>query len=275
MTIDAHQHFWKYDPVRDAWITPEMEAIRRDFFPADLKPLLQNSGIQGCVAVQADQSEAETNFLLDLAKAQDWIKGVVGWVDLCDPQVEARLEHYAQEPLIKGFRHIVQGEPDPNFMDRSDFRRGIAALSKFGFTYDILIFPHQLPAACRLVHDFPNQAFVVDHLAKPYINAGKIDEWAGYMRHLARYQNCCCKISGMITEADWFFWTYAHLEPYMEQVLEGFSPHRLMFGSDWPVCQVAGEYDQVVDIVRRFIAPLDQEAQNLIMGGTAQLFYKL
>lgn len=275
MTIDAHQHFWIFDPVRDAWINDDMSVIQRDFLPADLAPVLQENHVNGCVAVQADQSEEETNFLLDLAGRHDFIKGVVGWVDLRSPALASRLLHFSQFPKLKGFRHIVQGEPDNRFLLREDFCRGVQALAQYDLTYDILIYPIQLPAAEEFVQRFPEQRLVIDHMAKPYIKKGDIKDWEKSMRNIARSGNVYCKISGLVTEADWQHWKPEDMKTYLNVVLEAFGPARLMYGSDWPVCLVAGNYGRVKALVTDFIASLSAAEQAAIMGGNATAFYKL
>jgi len=275
MIIDAHQHFWNFDPIRDAWITEDMGVIRKNFLPADLAPVLEANGITGCVAVQADQSEAETDFLLQLAAENAFIKGVVGWVDLRATNVQERLAHYAQFPLLKGVRHIVQGEPDRNFLLREDFGRGIAALAAFGLTYDILIYPHQLPAAAAFVEKFPDLPMVLDHLAKPDFETGELKGWEQHIRAIGKQQQVYCKLSGMVTEADLQNWKKEDFTPFLDVVMESFGPRRLMFGSDWPVCLLAANYAQVKGIVTDFISRLSPAEQAAIMGGNATAFYKL
>jgi len=275
MIIDAHQHFWQYHPVKDAWITDDMKVIQQDFLPQHLQPVLAQNNVDGCVAVQADQSEVETDFLLGLAAEHDFIKGIVGWIDLRDADLEYRLAHYSQFPVLKGFRHIVQGEPDPSFIIREDFCRGIHLLSKYNFTYDILVYPVQLPAVTTFVQKFPDHRLVIDHLAKPYIKTGDVDNWAKQMRAIAQHPHVYCKLSGMVTEADWNNWEPAHFAPFLEVCLEAFGPDRLLFGSDWPVCQVAGSYSQVKGIVTDYISTLSLAEQAKIMGGNAIAFYGL
>lgn len=275
MTIDAHQHFWRFDPVRDAWITEEMDVIRRDFLPADLAPFLKAAGIDGCVAVQADQSEAETHFLLECAQGNDFVKAVVGWVDLRSPDVAERLAYWAERPLVKGFRHIVQGEPDDKFLLREDFNNGVAALKKHGFTYDILVFPHQLPAVEQFVEKHPEQPLVIDHLAKPYIKKKEIGDWTKQIRRIARMPHVHCKLSGMVTEADLQDWKEADFRPYLDTVLEAFGPGRLMYGSDWPVCLLAADYARQKAIVDNFIGSLSASEKSGIMGGNAAAFYHI
>lgn len=272
--IDAHQHFWHYHPVRHQWINDEMAVIRKDFLPADLAPVLAANGLAGCVAVQADQTEAETDFLLQLANNNDFIKGVVGWVDLRSPQLHQRLTHYAQYKKLKGFRHILQGEA-PEFMLHPSFLEGIRQLHKYHFTYDILIFPQHLSAALQLVKQFPDQAFVIDHIAKPYIKAGLIDEWKRGMALMAQYPNVLCKISGMVTEANMQHWKEADFTPYLDAVTECFGVNRLMYGSDWPVCLCAGSYQQVLGIVQNYFAGFSADEQQAVFAGNAASFYQL
>jgi len=275
MIIDAHQHFWQYEPVKHEWIDDNMAVIRRDFLPSDLKEVYQENGIDGCIAVQADQTLKETDFLINLSKENPFIKGVVGWVDLRSDNIQADLAKYGDVGIVKGFRHVVQGEPDPNFLLRKNFLRGISALKEFDFTYDILIFPHQLGAALEFVRKFPNQKFVIDHIAKPYIKDGFFDGWAVLMKEIAKSENVYCKISGMVTEADYNSWTPKQIEPYMDLVLDSFGTKRLMFGSDWPVCLVAANYKQVKSLVTTFIEPLSETEKEAIMGRNAITFYNI
>jgi L-fuconolactonase len=275
MIIDAHQHFWKYEPRKHAWIDDEMAIIRRDFLPADLQQVYQENGIDGCVAVQADQTLQETDFLLQLSQENDFIKGVIGWVDLRSEKVDEVLSNYKTHKKIKGFRHIVQGEADHNFLLRPNFMRGVSYLQKYRYTYDILVFPHQLGATLEFVKHFPHQKFVIDHLAKPYIKDGFYDGWALSMQEIAKNDNVFCKLSGMITEADYRSWSPEQLHPYMNMVMEAFGPKRVLFGSDWPVCLVAGSYSQVKQIVTEYIASLSASEQNAIMGENAIKFYNL
>ncbi len=275
MHIDSHQHFWRYNPQRDGWITNEMSLLRRDFLPDDLTPELRASHVQASVAVQADQSEQETLFLLDLASRVPEIKGVVGWVDLCSPELPKRLEFFSRFEKLRGFRHVVQSEPDDQYMLRQDFTAGIASLHAFGFTYDILIYPKQLPAAVDLVARFPQQRFVVDHMGKPLLRSRDIDLWARHMRTIAASANVYCKLSGMVTEADWRSWREADFKPYLDVVFDAFGPDRLMFGSDWPVCLLAGTYASVRALVANYIRDLPAEHQENIMGLNAASFYGL
>jgi L-fuconolactonase len=273
--IDAHQHFWNYDEIRDSWITNEMSAIRKDFLPEHFQPILKENGFDGCVAVQADQSEKETGFLLGLAAKNDFIKGVVGWVDLHTENIEERLEYYKQFKKLKGFRHILQGEKDRAYMLRSEFARGIKALQRFNYTYDILIFPDQLQYTRNFVESFPEQKFVVDHLAKPCIKDKKIDGWKEDIQQLAQYKNVYCKMSGMVTEAGWQSWEQKDFIPYMDVVINAFGTDRIMFGSDWPACLVAANYSEVVHIVKDHFSAFTQNEQDKFFGQNAIEFYNL
>ncbi|TMM56763.1 amidohydrolase [Maribacter algarum] len=275
MTIDSHQHFWKYEPIKHEWIDDSMSVIRRDFLPSDLIEVYKANGIDGCVAVQADQTLVETDFLLDLAKENAFIKGVVGWADLRSENIDALLEEYHSNQKLKGWRHIVQGEADHNFLLRPDFLRGISYLEKYDYAYDILIFPHQLGATLEFVKQFPHQKFVIDHIAKPCIKDGFFEGWAVLMKEIAKHENVSCKISGMITEADFDSWKPTEITPYMDLVLSAFGADRLMFGSDWPVCLVAGNYGDVKGLVTDFISGLSENEQKAIMGDNALKFYNL
>jgi len=272
--IDAHQHFWRYQPERDAWITGSMAAIRRDFLPVDLEGALVAAGLHGSVAVQADQSLEETHFLLDLAREHAFVRGVVGWVDLLAPDLEPTLEALAEDPLLVGVRHIAQAEAD-DWLAREDVAAGIGRLGGFGLTYDILIHHWQIPAAQVLVDRLPAQPFVVDHLAKPPIRGAVLEPWATHMRELSRRPNVWCKLSGMVTEADWQGWRRADLRPYLDVALETFGPERLMFGSDWPVCLLAADYTAVVDAVAEVAASLTPAEREAVFGATARRFYWL
>ena len=275
MIIDSHQHFCNYEAEKHSWIDDEMSVIRRDFLSDDLQKVFDENGVDACVAVQADQTTEETDFLISLAENNNFIKGVVGWVDLRSESIEEDLLKYKKYDVVKGFRHVVQEEQDHNFMLRPEFLNGIELLGKYNLCYDILIFPHQLVAALELVNKFPNQKFVIDHIAKPYIKDGFFEGWAVMMREIAKNQKVYCKISGMITEADYKTWTPEQVHPYMKLVLESFGAGRVMYGSDWPVCLVAGNYSIVKALVTDFISDLSQEQQNAIMGGNAAKFYNL
>lgn len=275
MIIDAHQHFWKYEPTKHSWIDDTMAVIRKDFMPAKLKKVYLENNIDGCVAVQADQTTLENDFLIDLASKNNFIKGIVGWVDFRADNINEVLEHYSKIKIIKGFRHVVQGEPDHNFLLRSNFLNGIAQLEQYNFTYDILVFPHQLGAVLEFVKKFPKINFVIDHIAKPYIKDGFYDGWANLMLAIGAQQNVYCKLSGMVTEADYKTWTPQTIKPYMQLVLKAFGADRLLFGSDWPVCLVAGNYKRVKELVTDFISQLSAEDQEKILGLNAVKFYNL
>ncbi|RXJ49426.1 amidohydrolase family protein [Gelidibacter gilvus] len=274
MRIDTHQHFWGFDPQRDAWITDDMSVIQRDFLPEDLQPLLQQQQLDGCIAVQADTSEKETTFLLELADQHDFIKGVVGWVDLCSDTIEARINYFSKYKKLKGLRHIVQAEPD-GFMLRKDFQRGISALEKYNLTYDILIFPHQLEDAIKLVEAFPRQKFIVDHGAKPYIKDGKIKTWKSQMETLAGFENVACKVSGLTTEANWKDWDNTTMQPYLDVIFNAFGTKRTLFGSDWPVSLLAGTYAETIALVEDYISKFSETEQQQIMGLNAKTWYHL
>jgi L-fuconolactonase len=273
--IDSHQHFWQFDPVRDSWITDDMAVIRRDCLPPDLGPVLQRHSFAGSVVVQSDQSETENEFQLRNAAAHEFVKGVVGWVDLRAANIRERLAYYQQFAKLKGFRHVLQGEADRALMLTPDFRRGIGALREFGFTYDLLIFPDQLRFAQELVAAFPDQPFVLDHIAKPLIKDHKIEGWEEDIRALAAHDNVWCKVSGMVTEADWQHWQPADFRPYLEVVFNAFGSDRVMFGSDWPVCEVAGGYDRMLGLVQDYLTEFSPTEQAGFWGANATHFYKL
>lgn len=275
MKIDAHQHFWHYCEVKHSWINDQMSAIKKNFLPQDLQWELEAKGIDGCVAVQADQHEDETNFLIEQSKEHKFIKGVVGWVDLRADTIESRLAYYQQESVMKGFRHVVQDEPDINFMKRQDFQHGISKLERYGFTYDILIFPTQLEAAIDTVKRFPNQKFVIDHIAKPYIKNGEIESWKKGMQQIAAHENVSCKLSGMVTEADWLEWKQADFTPYLDAVIEMFGVDRVMYGSDWPVSLIEWSYGEVKGIIDTHIQHFSKEEKDKIYGKNAITFYNL
>lgn len=275
MRIDAHQHFWCYDLKEYEWIDEPMSALRRDFLPRDLEPELKRAGFDACVAVQARQSLEETRWLLELAASVPFIYGVVGWVDLCSPDVPTQLAGFAHDRKLLGVRHVVQGEPDDRFLLRPEFLRGIAALEKFALTYDILIYPRHLPVAAEFVQCFPRQRFVLDHLAKPPIRSGALRPWSEDLRRLVKSPNVFCKLSGLVTEADWSNWTPDHLLPYLDVAMDSFGPERLMIGSDWPVCTVAAPYLRIMEAVTGYLARFSEEIRDAILGGNAQRFWSL
>ncbi len=272
MKIDSHQHFWSYDAARYPWI-PAGSPLQRDWLPEDLARLQRPLGFDGSIAVQARQSLEESRWLLALADADPRIKGVVGWVDLRSERVEDELAEFATHPRFVGVRHVVQEEPDDEFMLRPEFMRGIGKLRQHGLTYDLLVFPKQLPAAIGLVKRFPEQPFVLDHIAKPFIKAGTLSPWREQVRELATFPNVCCKVSGMVTEADHRAWSPADLSPYVDVVAEAFGEDRLMFGSDWPVCLLAASYEQTFAAVRDHAAWASPSAKEKFLGGNAVRFY--
>jgi L-fuconolactonase len=275
MRIDAHQHFWRHDEREYGWIDDSLAALRRDFLPADLKPELECNGFQGCVAVQARQALEETRWLLELAEHAPFILGVVGWVDLRSPRVRFELESLGRYPELVGVRHIVQSEPDERFLLQPDFLRGIAMLEEFDLAYDILIYGRHLSVAAEFVARFPRQRFVLDHLAKPPIKSGAIDDWARGIRKLASFPNACCKVSGLVTEADWQKWKPEDLRPYLDVAFECFGASRLMIGSDWPVCTVAGPYSRVMDVMKDYLRKFSAEERDAVLGGNAASFWRL
>ena len=275
MQIDSHHHYWHYDPVEYDWIDDAMASIRRDFLPSDLAETIAPTGIEGGVSVQARQSLEETNWLLSLAADNEFMLGVVGWVPLADPDIRATLATLANHRKLKAIRHVVQGEPDPEFILGDAFNRGVSTLAEFDLTYDILITEGQLRPSIRFVDRHPEQRFVLDHIAKPVIRDNLVDPWQNNIRELARRENVWCKLSGMVTEADYSSWTVDQLRPYAETVLEAFGPERVMFGSDWPVCLVACAYGRWYDIVQEFISSLSASEQERIMGHNAATVYRL
>jgi L-fuconolactonase len=275
MRIDAHQHFWRYNPKEYEWIDDSMSALRRDFLPNDLQPQLEQSGFDGAIAVQARQTLHETKWLLELAAASSFIAGVVGWVDLQSPDVVSQLAELAKNPKLVGVRHVVQSEPDNQFLLRPRFLRGVGVLEKFGLTYDILIYPQHLPVAIEFVQHFPRQRFVLDHLAKPLIKSGALQPWASGIRNLAEFPNVYCKLSGLITEADWTNWKPVQIKPYLDVALESFGSERLMIGSDWPVCNVAASYSEVMNLVTEYFSCNSDDVRNAVLGGNAAKFWNL
>jgi L-fuconolactonase len=273
--IDSHQHFWRYNPTRDAWITDDMAILKRDFLPQELALECNANGIDASVAVQADQSEQETLFLLEMAKGNPQIAGVVGWTDLASTNIEDRLQFFSRHKKLRGFRHIAQAEPDDRFLAQPNFLRGISRLWQFDFTYDILIYPKQLPAAIELVSKFPEQRFVIDHLAKPEIRSHDLTFWQTHIRRIAESPNVFCKLSGLVTESDSQNWKPADFKPYLDVVFDAFGTDRLMFGSDWPVCLLAATYVQVKQIIEDYLHACTAGQKENIFGGNAIHFYNL
>jgi L-fuconolactonase len=273
LKIDAHQHFWCYDPAEHVWMTDEMGALKRDFLPGDLKPVLERAGYDGTIAVQARQNPEETAWLLELAGRHPFIKGVVGWVDLRSPAVRDQLEKFASDPLLKGVRHVVHDEPDDRFMLNPAFLRGIGLLAEFDLAYDLLLFPRHLQVAVNVVERFPEQKFLLDHIGKPDIRGQVFTPWDQDLKTLAAFQNVYCKLSGMVTEAAWKAWTYDDFVPALDIVFDGFGPDRVMIGSDWPVCSLSGDYQAVMEIVEKYLQQFSTEVRDRVLGGTAAAFY--
>ncbi|HEX8607397.1 MAG TPA: amidohydrolase family protein [Pedobacter sp.] len=275
LKIDSHQHFWTYNEEMTGWITPEMAVLRWDFMPDDLAPILKKSNFDGCVVVQVNQSREENVFQLNNAHNHDFIKGVVGWVDLQAEDIHEQLQELSSHDKLKGFRHILQGERDRALMLKPAFLNGIKALAKHNFSYDILIYPDQLKYITELVARFPDQRFVLNHIAKPNIKGSDIDAWTTEIQALEKYENLFCKVSGMVTEAVWTGWKAEDFEPYLNVVFETFGTKRLMFGSDWPVCLLAAEYANVVSLAEGFVSKLTSNEQSLFWAGNAIEFYNL
>lgn len=273
MQVDTHVHFWEYNAKRDTWMD-DMKILQQDYLPQTISGTLKRNGIDGCVAVQASQEELETHFLVELSKTHDIIKGVVGWIDLQNENIEQRLQYFSQYPIIKGYRHVVQGEPD-DFLLRPGFQRGIRALQPYDYTYDILIYHHQLKPALEFVSHFPDQRMVVDHCAKPDVAHKKIDEWAADIRAIAKHPQIHCKLSGLFTEAKWKQWSAADFYPYLDVVFDAFGTDRLMFGSDWPVILVSGIYVQWVSLLEKYMENHSEEERQKVFGENAIAFYRL
>lgn len=274
MIVDSHVHFWKYDAVRDTWITDDMSVLRQNFYPKDAQVFFSPSKVKACVAVQADQSETETNFLIDLSSRHDFIKGVVGWVDFRKDDIGERLRHYSQFSVVKGFRHIVQSESQ-DFLLNKTFQSGINLLRAFDFTYDILIYHTQLRPAVSFAQKFPDQTFVLDHCAKPNIRNKEINSWKEMLKELAQHPHMFCKLSGLLTEANWKTWTNDDLKPYIDTVFETFGPGRIMFGSDWPVMMLAGQYVNWIEVVKSYITQYTAQEQENILSRNAATAYRL
>jgi L-fuconolactonase len=272
--IDTHQHFWSYDPKIHDWINEDMKVIRKDFLPADLAPILKENNVDGCIAVQADQTDTETQILIREANQNSFIKGVVGWVNLKDKEIEEKLEEYLNETNLKGFRHIIQAEPKGFMLDAS-FQKGLSALAKYNYTYDLLIYETQLAEANTLIKQLPELPIVIDHIAKPNIKKGDSDDWKKEIKAIAQYPNLYCKISGMATEAHWDTWTMDTLKPYIDTVVEAFGTERIMFGSDWPVCLVASSYEKWLKGLQNYFNTFSISEQEAFFANNAINFYKL
>jgi L-fucono-1,5-lactonase len=273
--IDAHHHMWRYSSAEYGWIDDRMQALRRDFLPADLEKELYAAGIAGAVTVQARQSVEETEWLLSLAGTSLFLRGVVGWAPLASEGFAANLDRLRSHKKLKGLRHVIQDEPDASFINRPDFNRGISALQGSGLVFDILIFAKHLSAAVAFVDQHPNQIFVLDHMAKPRIREREIEPWRNHLSELARRENVYCKLSGLVTQADWAAWSEGCLRVYVEIVLAAFGPRRMMVGSDWPVCLLATTYGKWFETVDRLIVSLSATEKARILGGTATEVYRL
>lgn len=273
--IDSHHHLWKYSSTEYPWISEGMECIRQDFLVPELAHVMQPANIDGVVTVQARQTLTETDWLLDLAARHDFMRGIVGWVPLADPAVASHLQKYRHCPKLKAVRHVLQDEPDDFYMLRHDFNRGVSQLEGTGLRYDILIFERHLPQTIEFVDRHPRQIFILDHIAKPKIKSQVLSPWREHMRELARRENVYCKLSGMVTEADWNTWTENDLRPFIDTVFECFGPRRLMFGSDWPVSLLACSYQKWIDVVERSTASLSVSERDRLFGGTAKEAYRL
>lgn len=275
MVIDSHQHFWKYSPVKHAWIDDSMAVLQNDFLPNDLEPILKENGIEGCVAVQAEESTGENDFLLKLAAENAFIRGVVGWIDMLDENMPQVLEQYRDDKKMKGFRYVLQDKPSRDLMLAPVFKNNLSYFNCHRFTYDILIFRDQLLFADELAKQFSNQPLVLDHLGKPAVKMKELQQWKRDITALAKNENVFCKLSGLVTEADWHHFTEDDLKPYMETALEVFGTKRLMYGSDWPVCTLAASYNRNYQFINNFISKLSVAEQHDIMGKTAAAFYNL
>lgn len=273
MKIDAHVHFWNYDSIRDSWMEG-MDILHKDYLPEILLPTLVNAGMDGIVAVQAEQSENETRFLKSLADAHSFIKGVVGWVDLLNENIEERLEYFSQFPVIKGFRHIAQAEPD-GFLLHDNFIRGIRALVKNNYTYDVLVYHHQLNDALILVQQFPDLRFVIDHCAKPDIKNKNINSWFKQMKEIAQLPNVYCKVSGLLTETNWKQWKPEDFYPYLDVVFNAFGTQRILFGGDWPVLLLSGKYIEWKELLMTYMNKFSAEEKKAVFGLNASKFYNL
>lgn len=275
MKIDAHQHFWLYNEKEFDWIDDDMSELKRDFLPEDLKACLTSIHFDGSIVVQARQSLEETKWLLELAQKFDFIKGVVGWVDLCSPDITKQLKQFANNPFLKGVRHVIHDEADDQFMLREEFQRGISVLKDFNLTYDLLLFPEHIPYALQLIEKFPEQLFVLDHIGKPDIKNKEISFWEENLTKLAEYKNAYVKVSGMVTEADWKNWRKEDFKAYLDIVFHAFGPERVMIGSDWPVCTVSDSYEAVMGIVLEYVKQFASGYESQILGETCSRFYSI
>ena len=275
MKIDSHQHFWNYNQTEYGWIGENMDILKRDFLPTHLQDELKTVGFDGSVAVQARQNLNETEWLLKLSKQYQFIKGVVGWVNLSSTDIEMQLKRYGQNPKFVGVRHVIHDEPDIDFMLGTAFLGGLKMLHPYNLTYDLLIFPEHLPNTLKLVQAFPDQIFILDHIAKPFIKKKILSPWKEGIESLANFSNVFCKVSGMVTETDWKTWKKEDFWPYLDCIFKAFGPDRIMIGSDWPVCKLAGQYQQVMGIVEDYIQSFTEGEKNKILGENAIKAYSL
>jgi len=276
MRIDSHQHFWKLSRGDYSWMKPEMKVLHRDYLPEDLKPSLQTHKIDRTVLVQAAPTIAETDFLLELAKKQDFIAGVVGWLDLESNDLPSLLELYSRQHKLVGLRPMLESLPDDDWILNPRVLDSLRIIAQLDFPFDFLVHTRHLPHVAKVLEEVSGLRAVIDHIAKPEIKAQKLEPWKSLIRDLAQHKNLYCKLSGMITEADHDFWNPEHLRPYIEHVVECFGPERIMFGSDWPVCLLAGSYDQVVGTLETVLNPLlDEASARAVYGENAARFYKL
>lgn len=275
LKLDTHQHFWKYHPKKQPWISQDMATIQHDFMPEDLQPLLNKSGVSGCIAVQVDENETENDFLLSLAKENELIKGVIGWVDFLADDIYDKVAYYNDMKLMKGFRYMLQGKKQRDLILSNEFIRGVFAMNNYDLVYELLVLPDQLNYVDQFVKHFPEQLFVLNHLAKPLIKTGEIAQWTSAISSLAKHENIYCKVSGMVTEADWTNWSYNDLAPYMDVVFSSFGIDRVMFGSDWPVCNLAGDYQKTMAVPAQWVSNLSANEQEKFWSGNAIKCYQL
>jgi L-fuconolactonase len=273
--IDAHIHCWKYDPVRYGWINDSMNVLQKDFIPDDVELEFEMNHIEGCVLVQSLQSEEDNYYMLELAGVHKDIKGVIGWLDLQADDIDERLDHYTAYKIIKGFRHNLQDEVQRDMMLYPPFRRGLSSLCRYGYSYDLLVYPDQLLYAAKLAADYPDLQFVLDHLGKPSIKNKEIKEWKSAIKELSALENVHCKVSGLVTEAEWKSWKYADLIPYLDTVVENFGVDRILFGSDWPVCLVAGSYKDITGVAEEYFSSFSKDEKSKIYRSNAIKVYKL
>tara|TARA_A100001015_G_scaffold146213_1_gene162100 strand:+ start:362 stop:1195 length:834 start_codon:yes stop_codon:yes gene_type:complete len=274
MDIDTHNHFWIYDPLEYDWIDGSMSLLKRNYLPEEFSNVLANAAIGGCIAVQARQSDAETDWLLKLSDEFKIIKGVIGWVDLCNLNLHEFLEQKHQHNKLKGFRHVLQGEED-DFMLNPDFIRGIKILSEHDYCYEILVYENQLKSVRKLLNQLPEMRLVIDHIAKPNIKAKPDQDWIHDLKAISLHKHVYCKLSGMVTEADWENWTPENIFPFIEHTITCFGENRVMYGSDWPVCLLAAKYNEVKNLLEQYLATQCKDSRDKIFSSNAKEFYRL